>query len=123
MIASTLNPSLRSHIGSQIVATRSFYNRGELMDGSGDVEHPVSAAPDNPAAPQVFTLPGDSAAVYTPEANLGRISLRRPRYRRQIGRLSLPSATVVRTAVSGPYRSIWVIALRKGSSEIRMRPR
>jgi len=23
----------------------------------------------------------------------------------------------------GPYRSIWAIALRKGSSEIRMRPR
>jgi hypothetical protein len=35
----------------------------------------------------------------------------------------LPSATVMRTAVNGPYRSIWFIALRKGSSESRMRPR
>jgi hypothetical protein len=69
------------------------------------VEHPVRAAPDSPAAPQMFTLSVVSAAVYKPDANLGRMS------------------PIMRTAVNGPYRSIWVIALRKGSSEIRMRPR
>jgi cold shock protein len=138
-------PQFETPSGPSVRATVKWYNpeKGfgfvQLADGSGDaflhvsvVERSGHGSVPPGATLEVRTSPGPKGPQVTEIVGLdASTASQEPPRRPRPERPAYPSAdratclrfpTVIHTAVSDRYRSIWAIALRKGASEIRMRP-